>query len=158
MGSDANLKAMAPPFRLGCFYFAHFAYGGAFVAYLPLYLALPGLQPGEIPLGLALPEPGPRFPPLAMTLCALASLAAALGLPSRSAQAVPPATRLRFSPAAKALLAAGFCMAAAHGTLYTFLTLHLERAGYGGTVIGMLWTLGVLAEIAVFLYLPALFR
>ena len=49
-------------------------------------------------------------------------------------------------------------MAAAHGTLYTFLTLHLERAGYGGTTIGLLWTLGVLAEIAVFLYLPALFR
>jgi PPP family 3-phenylpropionic acid transporter len=49
-------------------------------------------------------------------------------------------------------------MAAAHGALYTFLTLHLERAGYGGTMIGLLWTLGVLAEIAVFLYLPALFR
>jgi len=96
--------------------------------------------------------------PLAMTLCALAALAAALGLPSRSAQAAPPATRLRFSPAAKALLAAGFCMAAAHGALYTFLTLHLERAGYGGTMIGLLWTLGVLAEIAVFLCLPALFR
>jgi PPP family 3-phenylpropionic acid transporter len=96
--------------------------------------------------------------PLAMTLCALAALAAALGLPARTAHAAPPATRLRFSPAAKALLAAGFCMAAAHGTLYTFLTLHLERAGYGGKMIGLLWTLGVLAEIAVFLYLPALFR
>src|SRR5438309_6585896 len=262
MGSDANLKAMAPPFRLGCFYFAHFAYGGAFVAYLPLYLAWRGLQPGEIAWVLALPQLARSFAPaawgwfadrsgaqrgivafscaamaagfgmlpytqglvwiswvigvvsllsagalplveavtlgapagqagrygpirlwgsvgfiamllaggawlerhtvdllpLAMTLCALASLAAALGLPSRSAQAAPPATRLRFSPAAKALLAAGFCMAAAHGTLYTFLTLHLERAGYGGTMIGLLWTLGVLAEIAVFLYLPALFR
>src|SRR5436189_2264143 len=42
--------------------------------------------------------------PLAMTVCALAALAAALGLPSRGAQAAPPATRLRFSPAAKALL------------------------------------------------------
>ena len=49
-------------------------------------------------------------------------------------------------------------MAAAHGTLYAFLTLHLERAGYSRTAIGVLWTLGVLAEIVVFLYLPALFR
>jgi hypothetical protein len=32
MGSDANLKAMASPFRLGCFYFAHFALAGAFLA------------------------------------------------------------------------------------------------------------------------------
>jgi PPP family 3-phenylpropionic acid transporter len=49
-------------------------------------------------------------------------------------------------------------MALAHGTLYAFLTLHLERAGYSSTAIGLLWTLGVLAEIAVFLCLPALFR
>jgi PPP family 3-phenylpropionic acid transporter len=56
------------------------------------------------------------------------------------------------------LLACGFCMALAHGTLYAFLTLHLQRAGYSGTLIGVLWTLGVLAEILVFLALPAIFR
>ena len=57
-----------------------------------------------------------------------------------------------------ALLGAGFCMAAAHGTLYAFFTLHLEAAGYRVTTIGVPWTLGVLAEIFVFLYLPQLFR
>jgi PPP family 3-phenylpropionic acid transporter len=57
-----------------------------------------------------------------------------------------------------ALLCAGFCMAAAHGTLYAFLTLHLQREGYSATAIGALWTLGVIAEIVVFLLLPALFR
>jgi PPP family 3-phenylpropionic acid transporter len=56
------------------------------------------------------------------------------------------------------LLACGFCMAAAHGTLYAFFTLHLERSGYRVATIGMLWTLGVLAEIVVFLFLPQLFR
>jgi MFS transporter, PPP family, 3-phenylpropionic acid transporter len=56
------------------------------------------------------------------------------------------------------LLACGFCMAAAHGTLYAFFTLHLERAGYRVTTIGVLWTLGVVAEIVVFFYLPQLFR
>ena len=49
-------------------------------------------------------------------------------------------------------------MAMAHGTLYAFLTLHLQEKGYSSTLIGLLWTLGVLAEIVVFLYLPALFR
>src|SRR2546422_6353198 len=65
MGSDANLKARAPPFRLGCFYFAHFASGGAFVAYLPLYLAWRGLQPGEIAWVLALPQLARSFAPAA---------------------------------------------------------------------------------------------
>ena len=72
--------------------------------------------------------------------------------------AEPQSARLRLTPAMRTLLAAGFCMAAAHGTLYTFFTLHLEGLGYSGTTIGTLWTLGVLAEIVVFLYLPALFR
>ncbi len=58
----------------------------------------------------------------------------------------------------RALLGAGFCNALAHGALYAFLSLHLEREGYSGTLIGVLWTLGVLAEILVFLYLPQLFR
>jgi PPP family 3-phenylpropionic acid transporter len=49
-------------------------------------------------------------------------------------------------------------MAVAHGALYAFLTLHLRREGYSGTSIGAFWTLGVLAEIVVFLCLPALFR
>src|SRR5216684_8118300 len=65
MGSDANLSAMALPFRLACFYFAHFAYGGALVAYLPLYLAWRGLQPGEIAWVLALPQLARTFAPAA---------------------------------------------------------------------------------------------
>jgi PPP family 3-phenylpropionic acid transporter len=56
------------------------------------------------------------------------------------------------------VLASGFCMAAAHGTLYAFLTLHLQRLGYSGSLIGFLWMLGVAAEVAVFVFLPALFR
>jgi PPP family 3-phenylpropionic acid transporter len=49
-------------------------------------------------------------------------------------------------------------MAVAHGVLYAFFTLHLQRIGYSGSLIGFLWALGVLAEIAVFFFLPALFR
>jgi PPP family 3-phenylpropionic acid transporter len=103
--------------------------------------------------------PAITLPPLLVVL-SLASLAAAIALPAGS----PRAHAARDTPSfgggggVRALLAAGFCMAAAHGTLYTFFTLHLERAGHSGTVIGALWTLGVLAEIVVFLALPVLFR
>jgi PPP family 3-phenylpropionic acid transporter len=94
----------------------------------------------------------------ALVLVGLASVAAALALPR--ARLRSPAAKLGFSlpPEARRLLGCGFCMALSHGTLYAFLTLHLQRLGYSGTAIGMLWTLGVLAEILVFLALPSLFR
>lgn len=57
-----------------------------------------------------------------------------------------------------ALFAAGMCMAVAHGALYAFYSIYLESAGYSKSAIGALWTLGVLAEVAVFLWLPQLMR
>ncbi|MDH4172154.1 MAG: MFS transporter [Betaproteobacteria bacterium] len=57
-----------------------------------------------------------------------------------------------------ALLAACSCMSAAHGALYGFFSLHAEALGYSKTAIGALWTLGVLAEIVVFLAWPKLTR
>ena len=96
--------------------------------------------------------------PWALLGFTLAALAVSLGLPRSGARLQRASESLRFTPAVRGLLGAGFCMALAHGTLYAFLTLHLERAGYSSTAIGLLWTLGVLAEIVVFLYLPALFR
>jgi PPP family 3-phenylpropionic acid transporter len=57
-----------------------------------------------------------------------------------------------------AFFGACMCMQAAHGALYAFFSLYLEAAGYSKTVTGVLWTLGVLAEIAVFLWLPPLMR
>ena len=79
-------------------------------------------------------------------------------LPSGRAHEGAPRAPLRVTPEIRALLGAGFCNAIAHGALYAFLSLHLEREGYSGTMIGVLWTLGVAAEIVVFLYLPQLFR
>jgi MFS transporter, PPP family, 3-phenylpropionic acid transporter len=97
--------------------------------------------------------------PWAMLAFALAALAAAWSLPgggAARAHAAPAPWRLDLPIVA--LLACGFCMAAAHGTLYAFFSLHLERSGYRATTIGALWTLGVLAEIVVFIFLPQLFR
>jgi PPP family 3-phenylpropionic acid transporter len=96
--------------------------------------------------------------PWALLAFSSAALLVAISLPRRAAHAHAKAVHWQFTPGIRALLAAGFCMAAAHGTLYAFFTLHLERAGYRITTIGVLWTLGVLAEIVVFLYLPQIFR
>jgi MFS transporter, PPP family, 3-phenylpropionic acid transporter len=96
--------------------------------------------------------------PWPLLVFALLALAVALSLPNGGGRAHAEPASWRLSGPIFALLACGFCMAAAHGTLYAFFTLHLERLGYRVTTIGVLWTLGVVAEIAVFLYLPRLFR
>lgn len=57
-----------------------------------------------------------------------------------------------------ALLAACFFMSAAHGPLYVFFSIHLVDHGYGKTVVGALWSLGVIAEIGVFVFMPRLMR
>src|SRR5882672_3572498 len=99
-----------------------------------------------------------RALPWPLLAFALVALGVALSLPSRGTHAHAEPAPWQLTPAIRALLGAGFCMAAAHGTLYAFFTLHLERTGYRVTTIGVLWTLGVIAEIVVFLYLPQLFR
>lgn len=96
--------------------------------------------------------------PAAVVTCALASAAIGMALPKPAVHATAAVRRPSLTRSALALLASGFFIALSHGTLYTFLTLHLRGLGYGGTLIGFLWTLGVLAEIVVFFYLPALFR
>jgi PPP family 3-phenylpropionic acid transporter len=96
--------------------------------------------------------------PWALLAFAVAALAVAVSLPSGGARTHREPMPWRLSAPAAALLACGFCMAAAHGTLYAFFTLHLERSGYRLSTIGVLWSLGVVAEIVVFLCLPQLFR
>ena len=45
-----------------------------------------------------------------------------------------------------------------HGAYYTFFSIHLEQHGYGKFAIGLLWSLGVLAEIGLFLVMHKLTR
>jgi MFS transporter, PPP family, 3-phenylpropionic acid transporter len=49
-----------------------------------------------------------------------------------------------------------FLVQASHGPYYSFFTIYLGDAGYGGGVIGWLWALGVVAEVGVFLMMPRL--
>jgi len=53
----------------------------------------------------------------------------------------------------RALLLGCFCMSMAHGALYVFYSIFLAEHGYSRSVIGALWSVGVVAEIVVFLYM-----
>ncbi|WP_313739516.1 MFS transporter [Pseudomonas sp.] len=48
-------------------------------------------------------------------------------------------------------------MQLSHGPYYTFLSLHLQHLGYERGAIGLLWALGVVAEVLMFLLMGRLF-
>ncbi|MCX7898037.1 MAG: MFS transporter [Rhodocyclaceae bacterium] len=86
-------------------------------------------------------------------------LAAALLLPNSPAaspKAALPGPGDPWQTPVLALLSASFFMAIAHGPLYVFYSLHLSLHGYDKTTTGLLWSLGVIAEILVFLAMPAI--
>jgi PPP family 3-phenylpropionic acid transporter len=71
--------------------------------------------------------------------------APAAARPVRSADASPWR-----SPAAIAVMAAASLIQASHAVLYGFATLQWSARGIGGTAIGALWAIGVIAEIGLF--------
>ncbi len=61
-------------------------------------------------------------------------------------------------PEVSAFLLVCFLMQASHGPYYTFYSIYLNAEGYSKTIIGLLWTIGVIAEIVFFLMLHRLKR
>ncbi len=51
-----------------------------------------------------------------------------------------------------------FLMIAAHASVYVFYSLYLAQIGYSKTVIGLMWALGVIAEIVFFFWQAPIFR
>lgn len=62
------------------------------------------------------------------------------------------------SPLVWSLLAVSFLIQFSHGTYYNFFSIDLTSHGYSKQVIAWLWTLGVVAEIFVFLSMVWLFK
>ena len=58
----------------------------------------------------------------------------------------------------RALFCACFAMSAAHGALYIFYSIFLSDHGYSKSLVGGLWSLGVVAEIAVFFFMSRMMR
>lgn len=61
-------------------------------------------------------------------------------------------------PEVLALLAACCLMQLSHGPYYSFFSIYLEAHDYSRSQIGVLWSVGVFAEIFVFLAMPFLAR
>lgn len=122
-----------------------------------------GFIAGVLGTGLWLDAHAPHtLLPVLMALLVLA-LGVSLGLPPWRAPHAADAPMARLPDVlrrieVRAFFAACFCMAAAHGALYGFFSLHAQALGYSKSAIGALWTLGVLAEIGVFLAWPQLTR
>ncbi len=53
-----------------------------------------------------------------------------------------------------ALLVGCALMVTAHGVLYNFYSIYLSDHGYSKSMIGLLWAVGVLCEIGIFLLMP----
>lgn len=95
-----------------------------------------------------------------VTLGGIAGLAMLLpeAGPSAHERSVPPVAAILRRRPVLALMAACFAMSAAHGAFYVFYSIHLTAHGYSKTAVGLLWSLGVVAEIAVFMGMAALTR
>ncbi len=69
-----------------------------------------------------------------------------------------PVWQIVRKPAVLAVIGASALMAAAHGPYYTFYTIHLVDHGYSKSVAGLLWALGVICEIGIFIWMSRLYR
>jgi len=65
-------------------------------------------------------------------------------------------SKLLKTPQVMALLVVCFLMQMSHGPYYTFYTIYLEEHEYPSWLIGQLWSLGVVAEVVLFLLMPVL--
>jgi PPP family 3-phenylpropionic acid transporter len=59
-------------------------------------------------------------------------------------------------PVVLAFLVVCFLMLMSHGPYYTFYSIYLENHGYSRGMIGLLWAIGVMAEVIVFLLMHRL--
>jgi PPP family 3-phenylpropionic acid transporter len=66
--------------------------------------------------------------------------------------------RQLLSPGVLAFYVSVALMQLSHGPYYTFLTLHLEHLGYSRGIIGMLWAVGVVAEVLMFLFMSRILQ
>jgi MFS transporter, PPP family, 3-phenylpropionic acid transporter len=61
-------------------------------------------------------------------------------------------------PTVIALLVGCSCMVTAHGVLYNFYSIYLASHGYSKSTIGLLWAVGVICEIGIFMLMPKIMQ
>lgn len=98
---------------------------------------------------------GLQIVPWALLLLLAGLAGASLIAPSAPAHANntahEPFRQALLRPNVLGFLAACYLLQASHGPFYAFYSIYLANHGYSGAVIGILWAVGVVAEIMVFL-------
>jgi PPP family 3-phenylpropionic acid transporter len=95
----------------------------------------------------------------ALLVCTILAAFRLKDVPRRVHQEAPPLLRaLLRRREVIAFFVSTALMVSAHTSLYTFYSLYLERNGYSKTVIGAMWSLGVLAEVLLFYFQAPLFK
>ncbi|HKK05616.1 MAG TPA: MFS transporter [Gammaproteobacteria bacterium] len=111
-------------------------------------------------LGYVINQHGASVLPAALIVLIAGIWLASLIVPERAAHHLPldhePLRRVLKRPAVAALLIVCFLMQASHGPYYTFYSIYLDAHGYAPRLIGVLWALGVVAEVGVFLIMHRL--
>ncbi|MFM7482647.1 MAG: MFS transporter [Burkholderiaceae bacterium] len=101
------------------------------------------------------------MPAIALALLLLVVVAAA-GMREEQqgvqTQAAPSVRLLLREREVIAFFVSTFLMVAAHAALYVYYSLYLAQIGYSKTVIGLMWSLGVIAEIIFFYWQAPIFR
>ena len=92
----------------------------------------------------------------------LAIVVSAMAVPDAAAhqshEDSAPVAAILALPSVRALLAAGLCMQAAHGAMNIFYSIYIAGLGYSKSVVGGLFSLGVVAEIAMFFFMSRVMR
>ncbi len=73
-----------------------------------------------------------------------------------STEAQPPILVVLKAPRVMAFFAAVFLMQMSHGPYYAFYSIYLQDFGYSKGSIGILWSIGVLAEVLLFVFMHRL--
>ena len=97
--------------------------------------------------------------PVIITVLLTGILLASLIVPERLSkqhESQVPIMHVIRQPVVLAFLLVCFLMLVSHGPYYTFYSIYLENHGYSRGMIGLLWAIGVMAEVIVFLIMHRL--
>ncbi|RMF15146.1 MAG: MFS transporter [Gammaproteobacteria bacterium] len=113
-------------------------------------------------IGVALDYLSVALLPWALVVCLASLLLLTFTLPDRTGRGQPVSTRRFLRVALSRTIwpfwIMVFLLQWSFGAYYVFFSLTLERAGYSFATTGMLWSLGVVAEIILFAAMPGLLK
>lgn len=111
-------------------------------------------------LGVLMDKQGAALLPLALLILFAGIWLMSLAVPEQAANHLAidhvPILDVLKQPQVLALLVACFLMQMSHGPYYTFYSIYLEEHQYSRSLIGQLWSLGVVAEVVLFLLMHLL--